>query len=200
MGNCKKQDRKRPELDINELFKRIKFNSKQIQKTFGDIEDLLKKSQRLMQQLLKTRTRNNGLSNENVFFNVAEAPAAPVAPPTPPTPPTPTPLPPITQTQQTLIINILSTIRDIRSVNRQIRDTSEALVGGALLLRRRLIERSVAFDEDQFNRAADLTRSIEDIILGISILTSQLENLRTQLEVLQENLDIYVALLANTVL
>ncbi|PEZ49913.1 hypothetical protein CN367_03290 [Priestia megaterium] len=197
MGNCKKQDRKRPELDINELFKRIKFNSKQIQKTFGDIEDLLKKSQRLMQQLLKTRTRNNGLSNENVFFNVAEAPAAPVAPPTPPTP---TPLPPITQTQQTLIINILSTIRDIRSVNRQIRDTSEALVGGALLLRRRLIERSVAFDEDQFNRAADLTRSIEDIILGISILTSQLENLRTQLEVLQENLDIYVALLANTVL
>ncbi|WP_257145681.1 hypothetical protein [Priestia megaterium] len=194
MGNCKKQDRKRPELDINELFKRIKFNSKQIQKTFGDIEDLLKKSQRLMQQLLKTRTRNNGLSNENVFFNVAEAPAAPVAPPTP------TPLPPITQTQQTLIINILSTIRDIRSVNRQIRDTSEALVGGALLLRRRLIERSVAFDEDQFNRAADLTRSIEDIILGISILTSQLENLRTQLEVLQENLDIYVALLANTVL
>lgn len=194
MGNCKKQDRKRPELDINELFKRIKFNSKQIQKTFGDIEDLLKKSQRLMQQLLKTRTRNNGLSNENVFFNVAEAPVAP------PTPPTPTPLPPITQTQQTLIINILSTIRDIRSVNRQIRDTSEALVGGALLLRRRLIERSVAFDEDQFNRAADLTRSIEDIILGISILTSQLENLRTQLEVLQENLDIYVALLANTVL
>lgn len=194
MGNCKKQDRKRPELDINELFKRIKFNSKQIQKTFGDIEDLLKKSQRLMQQLLKTRTRNNGLSNENVFFNVAEALAAPVAPPTP------TPLPPITQTQQTLIINILSTIRDIRSVNRQIRDTSEALVGGALLLRRRLIERSVAFDEDQFNRAADLTRSIEDIILGISILTSQLENLRTQLEVLQENLDIYVALLANTVL
>lgn len=191
MGDCKKQNRKRQELDINELFKRITFETKQSQRTFKEIENLLNRSQQLMRKL--PMTSNNILANENAFFNVA---GAPVAPPTP----TPTPLPPITQTQQTLIINILSTIRDIRSINRQIRDTSEALVGGALLLRRRLIERSVAFDEDQFNRADDLTRSIEDIILGISILTSQLENLRTQLEVLQENLDIYVALLANTVL
>ncbi|MEH7486116.1 hypothetical protein [Priestia megaterium] len=200
MGNCKKQDRKRPELDINELFKRIKFNSKQIQKTFGDIEDLLKKSQRLMQQLLKTRTRNNGLSNENVFFNVAEAPAAPVAPPTPTPAPTPTPLPPITQTQQTLIINILSTVRDIRSVRRQITDTIEAIIGGLILLRARIIQRQDAENEGQFQRAFDLERSIEDIRLGISILDSQLENLRIQLEGLQENLEIYIALLANTVL
>lgn len=197
MGNCKKQDRKRPELDINELFKRIKFNSKQIQKTFGDIEDLLKKSQRLMQQLLKTRTRNNGLSNENVFFNVA---AAPVAPPTPVPAPTPTPLPPITQTQQTLIINILSTVRDIRSVRRQITDTIEAIIGGLILLRARIIQRQDAEHEGQFARAFALERSIEDIRLGISILDSQLENLRIQLEGLQENLEIYIALLANTVL
>ncbi|MED4069000.1 hypothetical protein [Priestia megaterium] len=197
MGNCKKQYHKRPELDINELFKRIKFNSKQIQKTFEDIEDLLKKSQRLMQQLLKTRTQNNGLSNENVFFNVAEAPAAP-PPPTPPA--TPSPLPPITELQRTLIINIFSTIRDIRSVSRQITDTIEAIIGGLILLRARIIQRQDAENEGQFERAFDLQTSIDDITLGISILDSQLENLRIQLEGLQENLEIYIALLANTVL
>nr|WP_277736482.1 hypothetical protein [Priestia megaterium]WEZ56244.1 hypothetical protein P5632_00060 [Priestia megaterium] len=74
------------------------------------------------------------------------------------------------------------------------------MIGGVLLLRRRAIERSEAFDEDQFDRADDLTRSIEDITLGILILESQLENLKTQLEGLQENLEIYIALLANTVL
>ncbi|MGV7003290.1 hypothetical protein [Priestia megaterium] len=195
MGNCKKQNRKRQELDINELFKRITFETKQSQRTFKEIENLLNRSQQLMRKLLTNS--NNILTSENAFFNVAGAPAAPVAPPTPPTP---TPLPPITQTQQTLIINLLSTVRDIRSVSRQIRDTYEALIGGVLLLRRRAIERSEAFDEDQFDRADDLTRSIEDITLGILILESQLENLKTQLEGLQENLEIYIALLANTVL
>lgn len=198
MGNCKKQNRKRQELDINELLKRITFETKQSQRTFKEIENLLNRSQQLMKKL--PTNSNNILTSENAFFNVAGAPAAPVAPPTPPTPPTPTPLPPITQTQQTLIINILSTIRDIRSINRQIRDTYEALIGGAFLLRRRVIERSEAFDEDEFDRADELTRSIEDITLGISIFESQLTNLRTQLEGLLDNLDIYIALLANTVL
>ncbi|PFU67544.1 hypothetical protein COK90_00280 [Priestia megaterium] len=82
MGNCKKQDRKRPELDINELFKRIKFESKQFQKTFREIEGLLKTSKELMQRLLTAK--NNGLLNGNTFFDVAP-PATPAAP-TPVTP------------------------------------------------------------------------------------------------------------------
>jgi len=82
MGNCKKQDRKRPELDINELFKRIKFESKQFQKTFREIEGLLKTSKELMQRLLTAK--NDGLLNGNTFFDVAP-PATPAAP-TPVTP------------------------------------------------------------------------------------------------------------------
>ena len=82
MGNCKKQNSKHPELNINELFKRIKFESKQIQNTFREIEELLKRSKELMQQLLTAK--NNRLLNGNTFFNVAAAPAVPI--PTPVTP------------------------------------------------------------------------------------------------------------------
>lgn len=85
MGNCKKQNSKHPELNINELFKRIKFESKQIQNTFREIEELLKRSKEIMQQLLTAK--NNRLLNGNTFFNVAAAPAAPAVPiPTPVTP------------------------------------------------------------------------------------------------------------------
>ena len=125
MGNCKKQDRKHPELDINELFKRIKFESKQIQKSLRDIEELLKRSQKLMQRL--QITSNNGLANGNTFFNVAAAPAAP----TPPTPQAP-----VTGIQQGLINNILSTVREIGRVRRQIRDTLETIIGSFFLFRR----------------------------------------------------------------
>ncbi|WJX02512.1 hypothetical protein [Priestia aryabhattai] len=125
MGNCKKQDRKHPELDINELFKRIKSESKQIQKSLRDIEELLKRSQKLMQRL--QITSNNGLANGNTFFNVAAAPAAP----TPPTPQAP-----VTGIQQGLINNILSTVREIGRVRRQIRDTLETIIGSFFLFRR----------------------------------------------------------------
>ncbi|MEJ9314269.1 hypothetical protein P4655_23205 [Priestia megaterium] len=177
MGNYKKQDRKHPELDINELFKRIKFESKRIQKSLRDIEGLLKRSQGLMQRL--QITSNNGLANGNTFFNVAEAPAAP----TPPTPQAPFTL--STGIQQVLI-NILSTAREIQRVRRQFRNTLETLIFGGLLVRRAGILRL------GFKRA-------EEIELGVLVLMSQLENLSLQLEELQENLDINIALL-NTLL
>ncbi|MFI8658228.1 hypothetical protein [Priestia megaterium] len=177
MGNCKKQDRKRSELDINELFKRFKLESKQIQKTLKDIEGSLKRSQELMQRLLTTRTRNNVLPNENAFFNVAEAPAVP----------TPVPQAQVTITQQTLINNIFSTVREISRVRSQIRNTLEALIIGVLLIGRGGLLRL------GFERA-------QEIALGVLVLMSQLENLTLQLEELQDNLDINIALLANTVL
>lgn len=175
MGNCKKQDRKHPELDINELFKRIKFESKQIQKSLRDIEELLKRSQKLMQRL--QITSNNGLANGNTFFNVAAAPAAP----TPPTPQAP-----VTGIQQGLINNILSTVREIGRVRRQIRDTLETIIGSFFLFRREF-------------RRGNLARA-EEIELGVLVLISQLGNLTLQLEELQDNLEINIALLANTVL
>lgn len=189
MGNCEKQNRKRPELDINELSKRIKFESKQIQKTFSEIEGLLKRSQELMKRL--QITSNNRSVNGNAFFDVAEAPAAPpVVPPTPPTPQAP-----VTTLQQTLISNIFSTVRDIGRVRRQIRNTVEALIGGSFLLRRRLRQlRASVFG------APLVGPTLAEIELGIFVLQSQLENLRIQLVGLQEDLDINIALLANTVL
>ena len=102
MGNSKKQDRKRPELDINELFKIIKFESKQFQKTSREIEGLLKTSKELMQQLLTAK--NNGSLNGNIFFNVAATSPAPVA--AAPTPVTP-------------LIQIIA--KDIARIARQIR-------------------------------------------------------------------------------
>nr|WP_277736481.1 hypothetical protein [Priestia megaterium]WEZ56243.1 hypothetical protein P5632_00055 [Priestia megaterium] len=75
MGNCKKQNRKRQELDINELFKRITFETKQSQRTFKEIENLLNRSQQLMRKLLTNS--NNILTSENAFFNVAGAPCCP---------------------------------------------------------------------------------------------------------------------------
>ncbi|WP_061860468.1 hypothetical protein [Priestia megaterium] len=192
MGNCKKYDRKRPELDINELFKRFKLESKQIQKTFKDIEGSLKRSQELMQRLLTTRTRNNVLPNENAFFNVADAPAVPT-----PTPTTPTPVPQVqvTITQQTLINNVLSTARNIGRVRRQIINTIEAIIGGAVLTQRVLQQQRIG--EISANRAI---LEIEEIGLGLLILLSDLESLREELEELRENLDINIGLLANTVL
>ncbi|MGG3570321.1 hypothetical protein ABET11_27085 [Priestia megaterium] len=189
MGNCKKQDSKRPELDINELFKRIKFESKQIQKIFRDIEGLLKRSQKLMQRL--QITRNNSLVNGNTFFDVAEAPAVP----TPAPPPTPTPQAPVTAIQQTLINNILSTAREIGRVRTQIRNTVEAYIGGLILLRRRLRQLRGAVFGGSLEGA-----TLEEIALGLLVLQSQLENLTLQLEGLQEDLDINISLLANTVL
>ncbi|MGG3581024.1 hypothetical protein ABEU81_00770 [Priestia megaterium] len=179
MGNCKKQEHKRSELDINELFKRFKLESKQIQKTLKDIEGSLKRSQELMQRLLMTRTRNNVLPNENAFFNVAEAPAVPT--------PTPVPQAQVTITQQTLINNIFSTVREIRRVRTQIRNTVEALIIGFLLIRRGGLLR------------LGLERA-QEIALGVLVLMSQLENLTLQLEELEDNLNINIALLANTVL
>ncbi|MEH7312694.1 hypothetical protein [Priestia megaterium] len=189
MGNCKKQDSKRPELDINELFKRIKFESKQIQKIFRDIEGLLKRSQKLMQRL--QITRNNSLVNGNTFFDVAEAPAVP----TPAPPPTPTPQAPVTAIQQTLINNILSTAREIGRVRTQIRNTVEAYIGGLILLRRRFRQLRGAVFGGSLEGA-----TLEEIALGLLVLQSQLENLTLQLEGLQEDLDINISLLANTVL
>ncbi|WP_377520470.1 hypothetical protein [Priestia megaterium] len=107
MGNCKKQDRKRPELDINELFKIIKFESKQFQKTSREIEGLLKTSKELMQRLLTAK--NNGSLNGNTFFNVAATPPAAVA--LSPIPAAPTPVTPLIQ-----II-----VKDIARIARQIR-------------------------------------------------------------------------------
>lgn len=175
MGNCKKQERKRSEFDINELFKRFKLASKQIQKSLRDIEGLLKRSQGLMQRL--QITSNNGLANGNTFFNVAEAPAAP----TPPTPQAP-----VTGIQQGLINNIFSTVRAIGRVRTQIRNTVEAIIGGFFLFRREF-------------RRGNLARA-EEIELGVLVLISQLENLTLQLEELEDDLNINIALLANTVL
>ncbi|MFD0085116.1 hypothetical protein [Priestia megaterium] len=175
MGNCKKQERKRSEFDINELFKRFKLASKQIQKSLRDIEGLLKRSQGLMQRL--QITSNNGLANGNTFFNVAAAPAAPAAP---------TPQAPVTGIQQGLINNIFSTVREIGRVRTQIRNTVEAAIGGFFLLRRSL-------------RGFNIERS-QEIALGIIVLISQLENLTLQLEELEDDLNINIALLANTVL
>ncbi|PFJ39407.1 hypothetical protein COJ00_27910 [Priestia megaterium] len=179
MGNCKKQERKRSEFDINELFKRFKLASKQIQKSLRDIEGLLKRSQGLMQRL--QITSNNGLANRNTFFQVAEAPAVPTPAPSPPTPQAP-----VTGIQQGLINNIFSTVREIGRVRAQIRNTVEAAIGGFFLLRRALRE---------FN----LQRG-QEIALGIMVLISQIENLTLELEELQEDLDINIVLLANTVL
>lgn len=188
MGNCKKYDRKRPDLDINELYKRIKLESKQIQKTFKNIGELLKRSQELMQRL--QITRNNSLVNGNSFFQVAEAPAVPSPAPSPPTPQAQ-----VTAIQQTLISNILSIARDIGRIRRQIRETAEALLGG-LVLATRIIR--------QINAASIVIPpgepNLEEIVLGVFVLQSQLANLTLQLEGLQEDLEVNIALLANTVL
>lgn len=192
MGNCKKYDRKRPDLDINELYKRIKLESKQIQKTFKNIGELLKRSQELMQRL--QITRNNSLVNGNSFFQVAEAPAVPTPVPTP-VPSPPTPQAQVTAIQQTLISNILSIARDIGRIRRQIRETAEALLGG-LVLATRIIR--------QINAASIVIPpgepNLEEIVLGVFVLQSQLANLTLQLEGLQEDLEVNIALLANTVL
>ncbi|MFF2445247.1 hypothetical protein [Priestia megaterium] len=116
MGNCKKQHHKRPALDINELFRRIKFESKQSKRTFKDIEDLLNRTYQLMQRL--QTTRNNRVVNGNTFLNVAELPEAPpiIPQPTPQAPPAPT----LTPTQRRLVRDILEKGRRLRVLRGQL--------------------------------------------------------------------------------
>ncbi|WP_420743567.1 hypothetical protein [Priestia aryabhattai] len=123
MGNSKKQNSKRPELNINELFKRIKFESKQIQNTFREIEGLLKRSKELMQQLLTAK--NNGLLNGNTFFNVAEAPVAPAVPIATP----------VTPLVQLITKDIARIARQIRILQAELsRQTNIAILSLTLLL------------------------------------------------------------------
>ncbi|MDP1383942.1 hypothetical protein Q8G31_30315 [Priestia megaterium] len=118
MGNRKKQNRKRKELDINELFKRIAFETKQSKRTFKEVEDLLNRSQQLMRKL--PMTRNNILANENAFFDVGGAPAAPVAPPIVPPAPSPEPAAPtLTPNQRRLVMEIFGISRRLRNLRFQ---------------------------------------------------------------------------------
>ncbi|MDR7247083.1 hypothetical protein [Priestia megaterium] len=122
MGNSKKQNRKRQELDINDLFRRITFETKQSKKTFREIEELLNRSQQLMRKL--PMTMNNILTNENAFFNVAGAPVAPPAPPAPPVvppPPSPEPAAPtLTPDQRRLVRDIIEISRRLRNLRFQL--------------------------------------------------------------------------------
>ncbi|MCM3308849.1 hypothetical protein M3628_29045, partial [Priestia megaterium] len=119
MGNSKKQNRKRQELDINDLFRRITFETKQSKKTFREIEELLNRSQQLMRKL--PMTMNNILTNENTFFNVAGAPVAPPAPPVVPPPPSPEPVAPtLTPDQRRLVRDIIEISRRLRNLRFQL--------------------------------------------------------------------------------
>ncbi|MED3861556.1 hypothetical protein [Priestia megaterium] len=171
MGNCKKQDRKRPELDINELFKRIKFESKQFQKTFREIEGLLKTSKELMQRLLTAK--NDGLLNGNTFFDVAATPPAPVAPPATPAAPTPV----------TPLIQIIT--KDIARIARQIRILQQEQL---TQIRRALI--SMVFLQTATTEETER--------LAIAVLFSAvgaIESIRSQLQALRDELDADIVLL-----
>lgn len=162
MGNSKKQNSKRPELNINELFKRIKFESKQIQNTFREIEGLLKRSKELMQQLLTAK--NNGLLNGNTFFNVAEAPVAPVTPAVP----IPTPVTPLVQ----LIT------KDIARIARQIRILQTELSSQSRIAIFSLAVLAVTSSEETEQLA---TAAFFSSVGAIGRIRSQLQALRDEL-------------------
>ncbi|WP_194758468.1 hypothetical protein [Priestia megaterium] len=167
MGNSKKQNSKRPELNINELFKRIKFESKQIQNTFREIEGLLKRSKEVMQQLLTAK--NNGLLNGNTFFNVAEAPAAPV------TPAAPAPVTPLVQ----LIT------KDIARIARQIR----------ILQRELLTQTRIALLAFVLLQTATTEETEGLAIAAFFSAVGAIESIRRQLQALRDELDEDIAIL-----
>lgn len=109
------------DIDIHELVERFKVESQQIQETFSDIEDLLKRSKKIMKQLLRiSDDRNQDLAFEDVFFEVAPPAAAPVAP-VPPAAAAPAAAPaPVTP-----IVQIIT--KDIARIARQIREEQSLL-------------------------------------------------------------------------
>ncbi|MEH7411723.1 hypothetical protein [Priestia megaterium] len=166
MGNRKKQNRKRPELNINELFKRIKFESKQIHNTFKDIEELLKRSKELMQQLLTAK--NNGLVNGNTFFDVAAAPAIPTPPPAVP--------PPVTPLVQIVTKDIARIARQIRILQRELHAAIVLAISAAALLRR--VEEEE--EEEEFNEEL-ATIELLAAVTAIDNALIQLQELRAEL-------------------
>lgn len=192
------------EQEIESLLKKIQFENRRIRKVSEDIEQSLREVKRLFQQIKGNinkhetvrnlwlgQLRNGGIQEfQNVTDVVPTTP--PMVPSVPPAPATPSPLFPLTETQQTLISNILSTAREIGRVRRQIGNTIAAIIGGNILLRRRLA---------QLRLGAPLEGpSLAEIHFGLLVLISQLGNLRVHLDGLQEDLDINISLLANTVL
>ncbi|MDF2010160.1 hypothetical protein [Priestia megaterium] len=171
MGNCKKQNSKRPELNINELFKRIKFESKQIQNTFREIEGLLKKSKEVMQQLLTAK--NNGLLNGNTFFNVAEAPAAPVTPAVPIPIPTPAAPAPVTPLVQIVIKDIARIARQITIKQAELRESISLALITAVTLR----QTDLSEDEEAVIFARFFSQ-----IGNIARVNSELQALRDELD------------------
>ncbi|GAB1787162.1 hypothetical protein [Priestia megaterium] len=161
MGNSKKQNSKRPELNINELFKRIKFESKQIQNTFREIEGLLKRSKEVMQQLLTAK--NNGLLNGNTFFNVAEAPAAPVTPAAPA---------PVTPLVQLITKDIARIARQIRILQRELLTQTRIAILALVLLQTATTE-----ENEQLALAAFFSA-----VGAIGRIRSQLQALRDELD------------------
>ncbi|USK84796.1 hypothetical protein [Peribacillus asahii] len=102
--------------NLRDLLERIQSASEQIQEEISDIRDLLRRAERLMQQLPQNGNGGNQffVSDQGVFLQVAPPPAA--------APPPPTPAAPVLTPDQRRLV------RDIREIGRQLRRLQDELL------------------------------------------------------------------------
>ncbi|AZV45192.1 hypothetical protein BAOM_4613 [Peribacillus asahii] len=158
MGKRDKHHRR----SLNDLLERFESASEQIQEEISDIRELLRRAERLMQQLPRNGNRGTQgfISDEGVFFEVAAPPAA-------------TPAAPVLTPDQRRLV------RDIREIGRQLRNLqfqfAVAVVGFSTLI-------DLLVNEDE----GDIPEEV--VIAFISFFAIQISTIQLQIAELQGRL------------